>query len=265
MTGIAKLLVFANVFFGVGLFSWGLSVYSNRVDWLDAKPGEGAAPVEGQITAAKKRITTLLGAIADAQSGPGGYGPRRAELLVAESRRDTRVAGFDKRLAQARGGRFRVQLTYADPYSGGVYTDLTKEGADVLTPSEKPLEGLDTLRDRFAAETRTIEGLLTGKRVQPDATWQGLRSGTLTLDDAGRLVPDLGINDLRRLHLELTGLIRLDEIAIDKQQFIRSNLADEGTFLAAARVNTIAELTAIEMRQRQLDARLKSFPPPAQR
>lgn len=259
MTAIGKLLVFLNVFLGLGLFSWGLSAYSNRVDWLDRK---GETPTEGQITTTKKRIEQLTRAIAEAQTGPVGYGTRRAQLQVVEGRRDDRQRGFARRIEQARNGRFRVQLTLdGTPAAPGLITNLDAEGPEVIE-SQRPLEGLQTLQNRFTAETRAIELLQTGKGIQQPAAWQNIVGGTTNLEQVATLVPDLGIGDLRRLHTELSALIKLDETSIAKQQFVQSNLRDEQAYLGAKRVSWVAELITLEARQKQLEDRLQSFQTP---
>ena len=56
-TKIGKLLVFVNLMASVGLMAWALSLYTNRVDWLDATTAEGKT--DGQITLLKKEIDRL--------------------------------------------------------------------------------------------------------------------------------------------------------------------------------------------------------------
>ena len=47
-TRLAKVLVFVNLFVGVGLFAWALSLYANRLDYFDRKDAD--PPVVGRFT-----------------------------------------------------------------------------------------------------------------------------------------------------------------------------------------------------------------------
>ena len=258
MTAIGKLLVFVNVFLGVGLFAWGLSVYGNRVDYLD-RTVDGAK-VTGKIGEAKAEIDKLTKAIGDAQAG---YVGRRTKLEAAEARRDARQREFARRMAVAQTGQIRAQLTEdRGAYGEGVMYDIRREGDVVKGPDGQPLDGLKVLQDKFADETRKIETLVKGKTPATADTWQGIRAGTTPLDQVAALQADLGINDLRELRLVLSDLIRLDDVALGKQRAVQANLSEEGAFLADRRVNVAAELQTLDLRQRQLADRLKQLSGP---
>lgn len=258
MTAIGKLLVFVNVFLGVGLLAWGVSVYGNRVDYLD-QTVDGAS-VPGKIKEAKAEIDKLTKAVADAQTG---YADRRRKLEVAEARRDARQREFARRMTAARTGQVRVQLTEdSGAYGAGVMYDIRREGPVVTGPDGQPLDGLKVLQDKFADETRRIETLVKGKAPATADTWQAVRSGTTNLDQVAALQADLGINDLRELRLVLSDLIRLDDTALGKQRAVQSNLGEEAGFLADRRVNVAAELQTLDLRQRQLADRLKQLTTP---
>lgn len=258
MTAIGKLLVFVNVFLGVGLLAWGGSVYGNRVDYLD-RTVDGAK-VPGKIAEAQAEITRLTKAIADAQAG---YADRRTRLERAEARRDARQREFARRMTAARTGQVRVQLTEdGGAYGAGVMYDIRQEGPVVSGPDGQPLDGLKVLQDKFADETRRIETLIKGKAPAAPEAWQAVRSGATTLDQVAALQADLGINDLRELRLVLSDLIRLDDIALGKQRAVQSSLAEEGSFLADRRVNVAAELQTLDLRRRQLADRLNRLAAP---
>lgn len=253
-TRIGKLLVFVNLAVSAALLAWALSLYTNRVDWLDATTADGK--VEGQISLLKKEIGRLEKAVAETQAG---YAGKKYALAASEERLDTRARVFERRLAQARNGRFKVQLTLdKGAFGEGVIYDVDREGGDILGPDNKPLRGLKTLQDEFAAEVRAIEQLQNGQGLLTEAQWMEIASGATTLAQVAELTPKLGIADLRRLHTTLSELIARDESAVAKQKAIEANLKDEATYLADKRVNWVAELRTLQRRERQLLGRLEA-------
>ena len=254
-TTIGKLLVFVNVFFSVGLLAWAVSLYTNRIDWLDRAGADGK--VDGQITTLKKEIDRLGKATTDAQAG---YAGKRYLLANAEERLDTRNRVFVRRLEQARNGRFKVQITEdKGAFGEGVMYVIDREGPDILGPDNKPLRGLKPLQDEFAAEVRTIEQLQNGKGVLTEAQWAEIAGGQLGLPQLQELTPNLGIGDLRRLHSVLSDLIARDELAVVKQKAIEVNLRDEAVYLSEKRINWLAELQTLERRKKQLVGRIDSL------
>ena len=261
-TTIGKLLVFVNLVASVGLMAWSLSLYTNRVDWLDTTTADGK--VEGQITVLNNEIKRLTKAVAETQAG---YSAKKYALAASEEKLDTRARAFATRLSQARNGRFKVQLTTdAGAFGTGVTYDVTKEGGDVLGPDNKPLRGLKTLQDEFAAEVRAIEQLQNGQALLTEAQWMEVVSGTTALPQVAELTPKLGITDLRRLHTTLSDLINRDESAVGKQKAVEANLQDEASYLGEKRVNWLAELQVLQRRERQLNDRIRSVTgkPPGQ-
>ncbi len=253
-TTIGKLLVFVNLVASVGLMAWALSLYTNRIDWLDTASADGK--VEGQITALQKEIGRLTKAVGETSAG---YNGKRYALAASEESLDTRARVFATRLNQARNGRFKVQLTTdGGAFGAGVTYDVTKEGGDILGPDNKPLRGLKTLQDEFAAEVRAIEQLQGGQAVLTEAQWMEIVSGATTLPQVAELTPKLGIADLRRLHTTLSDLINRDEVAVGRQKAVEANLRDEATYLSEKRVNWLAELQVLQRRERQLNGRLQS-------
>ena len=254
-TTIGKFLVFVNLVASVGLMAWALSLYTNRIDWLDTTTADGK--VEGQISLLKKDIDRLTKAIGETQAGFAG---KKYALAANEETLDTRSRVFARRLEQARNGRFKVQLTTdAGAFGAGVTYDVTKEGGDVLGPDNKPLRGLKTLQDEFAAETRAIEQLQNGQAVLTEAQWMEIVSGGTTLPQVAELTPKLGLTDLRRLHTTISDLIGRDEVAVGRQKAIEVDLRDEATYLSEKRVNWLAELQVLQRRERQLNGRLQAL------
>ena len=254
-TTIGKLLVFVNLVASVGLMAWALSLYTNRIDWLDTTTAEGK--VDGQITVLKKEIDRLTKAVAETQAG---YSGKKYGLAASEESLDTRARVFARRLEQARNGRFKVQLTTdGGAFGSGVTYDVTKEGGDVLGPDNKPLRGLKTLQDEFAAEVRAIVLLQNGQGVLTEAQWMEIVSGATTLAQVTELTPKLGIGDLRRLHTTLSDLIDRDQLAVGRQKAVEANLADEAVYLSEKRVNWLAELQVLQRRERQLSGRLQGL------
>jgi len=251
-TRIGKLLVFVNLAVSVGLLAWSLSLYSNRVDWLDTATADGKT--EGQISVLKKEIERLSKAVAETQAG---YSAKKYSLAASEETLDGRARVFARRLDQARSGRFKVQLTTdGGSFGAGVTYDVAKEGGDILGPDNKPLRGLQTLQTEFAAEVRTIEQLQNGQGVLTEAQWAEVVSGAMTLAQVAELTPKLGLGDLRRLHTTLSDLITRDEVAVGRQKGVEVNLKDEATYLGEKRVNWLAELQTLQRRERQLLGRL---------
>lgn len=253
-TKIGKLLVFVNLVASVGLLAWALSLYTNRIDWLDATTAEGKT--DGQITVLKKEIDRLTKAIGETQTG---YAGKKYALAASEERLDTRARVFAARLNQARNGRFKVQLTTdKGAFGEGVIYDVDREGADILGPDNRPLRGLQTLQNEFAAEVRTIEQLQNGQGLTTEAQWMEIIGGTTTLPQVAELTPKLGIADLRRLHVTLSDLINRDQGAVGKLKEIEANLKDESAYLSEKRVNWLAELQTLQRRERQLLGRIQA-------
>ncbi len=256
MAGLGKLLVFLNVALSVGLLTWGVTTANNRADYLDPPaPAGGGAAVKGQLSTFKAEIDRLTKAINDSNTG---YSGQLAALTTIDARREARQRGFARRIAQARSGQFRVQLNQDRTASAeGVFTDLTKEGAAELTPDGKPLEGTLTLKNKFDAESRAIETLLSGKTgLLPEERWQAIRAGNLTGEQLAAFQQELGIADLRRFQEELSELIRKDEVAVAKFTEARDSLTDQSAYLADLQLTADVDTLTLSRRKAQLERRL---------
>jgi hypothetical protein len=246
MTSFGKVLAFVNLVVGLSLLAWGVSVYANRVDWVDRKTDTES--VEGEITKLKKEIDKLSRSIADANAA---YAVRLAALTDAEARRDYRKARLDARLNEARRGTFKQQL----PDAGNpVFVDVNKEGPPILAPDGQPLRGVDALAKAFNDQVNQARLNCEGEqRVQPNQ-WNNLPA--LIQPDA---LARMGIEDLRTLHGKLSDEIAAVEVAANKQRDVLTNLRDESTFLADNRVNWTVQLQTLERRQKQLQDKLKEL------
>lgn len=258
MTAFGKLLVFVNLFVSLGLLSWTVSAYSNRLDWVDRKTEDGV--IKGQITTLQEEITKVSKAIADSQAA---YGQRSIALGQVEANRDYRKFRFQQRLAKARVGNdptgpFRVQLPQAANLPGGeAFTNLEQEGPVINGPDARPLRGLDALRLDFAKQSSDARRINKGDVEVTPAQWTQIAGGdTATLD---AMIPMMGLNDLRKLHGVLSDLVSLTEVSVGKQKDILVNLREEASFLGDKRVSWEVQLQSLERRQRQLEARLKQL------
>jgi chromosome segregation ATPase len=247
MTTFGKVLAFVNLVVGLSLLAWGVSVYANRVDWVDRKTDTGTE--EGEITRLKKEIDKLTRSVADTDAA---YATRSDYLVKLEAQRDYRKAKLDARLAEARRGTFKVQVPLANDPS---FVDVDNDkGPPVLAPDGKPLRGVDVLTKEFNDQVRQAQLHRQGEKpVQPNE-WNDLRA----LVTNERLAT-LGIDDLRTLHGRLSDAVAAEDVAIGKQRDVLTNLRDEAAYLADNRVNWAAQLQTLERRQKQLEDRLREL------
>ncbi len=246
MTTFGKVLAFVNLVVGLSLLAWGVSVYANRVDWVDRKTD--TETVEGEITKLKKEIDKLARSVADADAA---YADRTAALAAAEAQRDYRKAKLDARLNEARRGTFKVQLPFANNPS---FVNVDQEGPPILAPDGKPLRGVDVLTKEFNDQVRQAQLHRQGDQpVQPNQ-WNNLQALVQP-----NVLANLGIDDLRTLHGKLSDAVAAEDVAIGKQRDVLTNLRDESAYLADNRVNWAAQLQTLERRQKQLEDRLREL------
>lgn len=245
MSGFGKLLAFLNLFAGVTLLAWSVSIYANRVDWLDSKTDAGTT--EGQITQMKKEIDRLSRAITDAQAS---YGTEAGEVAKLEAARDYRKLGYAQRLAQARTGSFTVQLpqpplgpnaNYTDLPGLRTFTDLKRGGPAILGADNRPLRGTKFLEDEFVRMVRQAQQLRQGDPNAP-------------INVAN--VNQLGIDNLRKLQGLLSDQVNALDVAIGKQKDVQANLGEESEYLQDKRINWEADLQVLQRRTQQLESRL---------
>lgn len=251
---LGKLLTFLNVFAAVGLLTWSLSAYTNRLNWVDQKTDSGL--VKGQITELKEEIDRLAKGVADAQAA---YAATAEKLAIAEAVRDYRKGRYAVRLDQARKGTFRAQLPMAGSPGNAVFTNLEQEGQPILDGRGQPLRGVDALAADLARETREAQRLVNGDQELTPQMLTGLDAAIAEDAAFGRLVQPLGITSLRRLHDALSARAVAFDQAVLKQKDIRANLRAEADSLASERVDWSAQLQTLERRQSQLEGRLQGL------
>jgi len=254
MTGIGKILVFLNLIIAAALLTWGLSAYRNSPNWLDQKSDSGN--VEGEITLLKKEIEKLSKAAAGAHEG---YAAKNATLASSEAIRDYRKARLDAWMKEAEGGSFYSLPTLPnDPavLDTSDAAERARKAANkaILGPDNKPLQGLDALQKLFQNELDDRKLIVQGKVPANQQEWMNPNA----LLAPGRMA-DLGIDDLRRLHLWLSDQQKVVDVAIDKQRAIQANLANEAAYLKDERINWIARLQTVEQRNAQLKEKLKAL------
>ena len=254
MTTLGKVLAFLNLIGAVGILTWAVSAYANRVDYLDHKSGTETS--KGQISQMRAEIDSIQKAISESQTA---YGNRTSTLARTEEIRDYRQSRFQQRLAQARKGVFRVQVPVAGRPGEAVFTDVDKEGPIVLGPDNQPLRGIENTQADLNIEVRAANLLLRGEQPLHEPEWQKVPEVVLDPQRFATLVADLGIGDLRRMHGVLSDLIARTDEATQRQNVIAANLREEARFLADYRVNWTAELRTLERRQRQLEGRLSGL------
>jgi hypothetical protein len=245
MNAFGKLLAFLNLFAGVTLLAWSVSIYANQVDWLDRKSDAGTT--EGQITQMKKEIDRHTRSITATQAS---YGAEASEVARLEAARDYRKAGYAQRLTQARTGSFTVQLpqpplgpnsNYTDLPGLHTFTDLKRSGPAILGADNRPLRGTKFLEDEFVRQVRQAEQLRKGDPNAP-------------INIAN--VNQLGIDNLRMLQGLLSDQVNALDVAIGKQKDVQANLGEESEYLTDKRINWQADLQVLQRRQQQLENRL---------
>jgi hypothetical protein len=257
MTGLGKFLTYVNILFAVTLMAWSVSAYANRVNYLDYK--DGTESKKGQISQLKEEIDKLQKSAAEAQAA---YGARASELVALEGRRDYRYGKLQARLAEARGigGRqplFMVQLDEASRVADQpVFTDVDRVGPGINDIQNKPLRGLKVLQEELEAEIRE-QGLQLEGQQKLNAQQKAQLLQQVGQPAFNQAVAGMGIAELRETQGRLSDAIADTDLATEKQRFIRSNLADETSFLADKRVNWLEELRTLERRHAQLEAEIR--------
>jgi prefoldin subunit 5 len=234
MTTLGKVLVFLNAFVAVVLFGWAVSIYTNRVDWFDRTPADGAK-IDGQITQLQAEVKRYADQIKVSQQA---YAAAAIRCADAEARRDYRnFKFFNEDATQGRTlgllpsvravddkVRFREQVRYEK----SALIDVDKIGAELQGVDAKPLRGLGFLRKRF--------------------------------DDLSResIAKEQSLRKLRADYTALCDQIDQVQAEVTRQKIITNNLKDEQEFLADARINWEEQLRTLEIRKAQLQARLAS-------
>jgi len=228
MMKLGKVLVFVNLFIGVGLFAWALSLYANRLDYFDRKDVD--PKVEGRFTTLQTEIKNLGDAVAVAQKA---YAFKSEQARQFEKYRDDRLTALNGRLAQVRVGNapnilFRHQVLMRDPAFPGLI-DVAIEGPVVKGMRNNDLQGLGYLKSEMDKAVR--EETATIKRI---------------------------IDARKRLE-ELSAKAETVQVELFKQKDIRTNLVEQKSYIADVRVNWDERLDVLQRRERQLSGKLESL------
>lgn len=228
MTRLGKVLVFVNLFVGVGLFAWALSLYANRLDYFDRKTAE--PPVEGRFTTLKKQVDELVQAATASQKA---YAFKAEQARAFEAVRDDRLTKLTARLELVRRGDqpvifFHQQMLLKDPQYPGLI-DVSQLGPVVRGVRNNELQGLGYLRSETAKAVR--EEKATQKRI---------------------------IEARQKLE-ELSTRVDAVQAEVFKQKDIRANLVEERDYMADLQVNWDERLRVLERRNNQLSSRLEGL------
>lgn len=223
---IGKLFVFLNLIAALGLVAWAVSLTSNALDWIETPEGFNKADENphaddtNNLERLTGKITRLNEGIKAAQNGVAA---KSTLILNAETERDARYAALQRRLTDARTGRFRT-LVYGR--NSGLLDLTPNNGQDVLGIDNKPLAGIDTI-------SRDIE--------QSVVTQAALVKESFTLR-----------KQFETLTAEIT---QLDE-EIERQKVILANGQVEGKYLADRYTDWDEQVRALERRAKQLADRI---------
>jgi hypothetical protein len=238
MTKFAKALVFVNLFVGVGLFAWAISLYSNRLAYFDVKEAE--PPVVGLFTQLKQEQDEQIAAITANQTG---YAKKAFQVQSLEQIRLYRRDKLAERLNLVRVGDderivFRQWLTQQaadpllrliEPIRAPALIDVNRPDAEVpavKSARDRDLQGLGYLRSEMA------------KQVKAEA------DTILRIREARKKMGELNVETDKTQ----------DEVFA--QKVIRLNLLDQKDYLADVRVNWDEQLKTLQERQKQLSKRL---------
>jgi hypothetical protein len=227
-TQLGKVLVLINLFVGVGLFAWALSLYANRVDYFDRKDAD--PPVEGRFTALQAEIKKVTEAATAAQRA---YAFKAEQARGFEAIRDVRLARLNDRLNQVRRGNdaniiFKQQVLLRDPNFPGLI-DVNVEGPNVKGVRNNDLNGLGFLQTQMASAVREEQTLKQR------------------------------IKEARDQLEKLSTRVEAVQAETFKQKDIRANLGQQKDYLADVQVNWDERLRVLERRKTQLQVRLEQL------
>jgi chromosome segregation ATPase len=224
-TRLGKILVFVNLFLGIGLFAWALSLYGNRLDYFDRKDAD--PPVEGRFTTLQNEVKKASETVATAQRN---FAEKAEQLRRFEGERDRRLARLTARITQVRAGNapnilFRQQVLLADPRFPGLI-NVDQDGPVVKGVRNNDLQGLGFLQNEMNAAVREQQTL------------------------ANRIA------EARKRLEELSTRVEAVQVEVFKQKDIRGHLVEQKDYLADVQVNWDERLRVLERRKAQLEARL---------
>jgi len=138
MTFFGKFFILLNTAFAFALFTWGASIYMNRVDWTEVQDGDK------KLT---DRTKDLGDALAPAQRD---HARLQAATAAAESDVERRREQMQKRVGESETGVF-----YELNKGGSILDENPTEKDLVLGLDGKPLRGIALLQQDLSAEVET--------------------------------------------------------------------------------------------------------------
>ena len=236
MTKFGKAMVFINLFVGVGLFAWAVSLYANRLDYFDRKDAE--PPVEGLFTRHKKEVDELSAIAATAQTT---YARKAEQARTMDGIREFRLGKLGDSAEFVRKGDdakiiFRQYVLLRGPLSPE-FADLGAAPALIdVKPAVQPaavkntrngeLQGLGYLKSRMADAIKEEKDTIARIR-------QSLKKLEDLSDEANAL-----------------------QVELFAQKRIRDNLGEERQFIGDSQINWDEQLKILERRKKQMEDRL---------
>lgn len=164
MTAIGKFLAVLNLFVGIGLATWSVSVFANRLPWYDPlPPAETIHPGHKPANFAYLR-EELDKHVRAAQAASLLWTQQRQRFEQLEQFRNSRLRGYEEWIGFAKNGNPRdngigfYEPVY-DPATG--LLDLTPPSPTVrrtpiLGVDNRPLRGADTLQDQYIRDANEL-------------------------------------------------------------------------------------------------------------
>jgi hypothetical protein len=234
MTFIGKLLAIVNALLGIGLATWAVSIFANRLPWYDpAPPPETIHPGHKPANFAFLR-EELERHTRAAQTASLLWTQQRLRFEQLEQLRYTRLLGYEQWVGFAKKGNPRDGGTgfYEPVYDTATgLLDLTpptptRRRQPILGPDNLPLRGVDLLGEQFSRDVAEL----------------------------ARLAQQ--IDERRKRLQELSVEILQTEDRLRRMTEIRDSVQAELFYLTDAQWDVYELLETVLRRQRQLSQRL---------
>jgi hypothetical protein len=240
MTKLGKFLVFFNLVLSLMFAAWAVGVYTQRVNWADAK---GKTPDDerswGRIAKLKDDIERVNGTAAKA--GPRGLAELRwltalDEIRAAEKQRDEN------------------RVVYADALEA-VYTGKTVSGNEVTGPVKRPVYVKGELQ---VQKTLPVLEVVPDKGNNPLKPRVGLEAEAKQLNEDTVKVQE-EIAALRKQAEDLTAQVHKLFTEIERAGRVRQGSLEEQQYLERVLYNVQVEADLLVERQKELEARLNEL------
>jgi hypothetical protein len=237
MTGLGKLLVFANVALSLVFLALAVGTYTNRLNWFSYQK-EGGEKVIGKVQQLQDRVNELVKARDPAEAR---YYLATNQLAYLESERDQRTRWYAEQLAAVQSG--------ADP----VY-ELALPGG--LDPTGKLVVPNKAERKAVVVQGMTMDGKVDNLPTQTITTYrEQVANRQFTLDGLIKQTDALVAE-----HKKLTEIIAAPKTGlrdqINVQLGFQAEARSELNYLAPLLTNRTAEALLLLQRTEQLRKRL---------